>query len=213
MMRQLRNYFITGLIIFTPFMVTIYVLWISFVFLDGLVGKYIEYFLGERIPGLGFLALLGIIFFIGILATNFVGKTFISVSESIVTRIPLVKTIYRSTQEIINPFLTFKERIFSRCVLVEYPRKGVYSLGFVTSESRGEVQVKTREKVINVFLATTPNPTSGVLLFVPEEQTVPLSMSIEDGMKLIISGGFVVPKYEICPRNDEPGDSHEDSQK
>ena len=196
MLKTMRNYFITGLIIFTPFIVTLYILWEAFIFLDSFVGNYIELIWGKSITGLGFLILLIFIFLIGILAKNFIGRSLLDISEGVVKRIPLARTIYNSTKEIINPFLSSKERIFSRCVLVEYPRKGVYALGFVTSESKGEVQGKTKERVINVFLATTPNPTSGVLIFAPEEQTIPLDMSVEDGMKLIISGGFVVPKYE-----------------
>lgn len=197
MIRALRTFFITGLLVFIPFIVTVYVLWEVFLFLDNLIGQYIVVAVGREIPGLGLLGLVAIIFFVGILTTNFLGRELIDISEAVVRRIPLARTIYNTTKEIINPFFVPQNRIFSRCVLVEYPRKGVYSLGFVTSESKGEVQVKTEEKVINVFLATTPNPTSGVLLFVPEADTVPLDMSIEDGMKLIISGGFVVPKYEI----------------
>jgi uncharacterized membrane protein len=198
MIRALRTFFITGLLVFIPFIVTVYVLWEVFLFLDNLIGQYIVMAVGREIPGLGLLGLVAIIFFVGILTTNFLGRELIDISEAVVRRIPLARTIYNTTKEIINPFFVPQNRIFSRCVLVEYPRKGVYSLGFVTSESKGEVQVKTEEKVINVFLATTPNPTSGVLLFVPEADTVPLDMSIEDGMKLIISGGFVVPKYEVC---------------
>jgi uncharacterized membrane protein len=203
MPRLLRNYFVTGLIIFTPFIVTLYILWESFLFLDSLIGQYIELIMGRSITGLGFVVLVALIFIIGILATNFVGRSLIKVSEDIIEKIPLAKTIYNSVKGVINPLLSTTERIFSRCVLVEYPRKGVYSLGFVTSENRGEVQSKTSEKVINVFVATTPNPTSGYLLFVPEEQTIPLNMSVEDGMKLIISGGFVVPKTEEPQNNEE----------
>lgn len=147
MLRLLRNYFVTGLIIFTPFIVTLYILWESFVFLDSLIGRYIELIMGRSITGLGFVVLVALIFIIGILATNFVGRSLINVSEDIIGKIPLAKTIYNSVKGIVNPLLSTREKIFSRCVLVEYPRKGVYCLGFVTSENKGEVQSKTSERL------------------------------------------------------------------
>jgi len=123
------------------------------------------------------------------------GKRFLIFAEALVARLPLFNRIYSFMREISHTLLAGQKTVFARVVLVEYPRPGVYAIGFVTSETEGEVQAKTQARVINVFVPTTPNPTSGFLLMVPREQTINLDMSVADGMKVVISGGAVVPPY------------------
>ncbi|MFQ6088673.1 MAG: DUF502 domain-containing protein [Candidatus Methanofastidiosia archaeon] len=198
MLRKLRNYFIAGLVVVIPTIVTFYILYWAFIWTDNLLGKYLKEYIsfhGRQIYGLGIVLVVVVVLVVGMFATNYFGRTLISSIEKFILRLPLVKKIYSASKEISDAVLSEK-KIFQRVVLVEYPRKGVYSLGFVTSESRGEIQAKTRRNVLNVFLATTPNPTSGMLIMVPEDETLPLDMTVEEGMKLIISGGFVVPLFD-----------------
>jgi uncharacterized membrane protein len=135
------------------------------------------------------------ILFVGMFASNMIGRRTILFGESIMVKIPLASKIYTAVQQIIAAVTGGKGAVFNKVVLVEYPRKGVYSLGFVTSETEGEVQYQTKQKVVSVFIPTTPNPTSGLLVFVPDEDLIYLKMSTEDGLKLVISGGFVTPAY------------------
>jgi uncharacterized membrane protein len=122
-----------------------------------------------------------------------IGRRMMSVTETIIGRVPLLNKTYVFMKEVSQALLSGRKTMFQRVVLVEYPRAGVYTIGFVTSEAKGEAQTKTKETVINVFFPTTPNPTSGWLALVPREQIIDLDMSVSDGMKLVVSGGVVVP--------------------
>ncbi len=198
--RRVRNYFITGLLIWLPVVVTLYIIGVGFKSLDSILGNAIAYYTGRRIPGIGLLASLAVIISTGLFAANYVGKKLIGFGERIVVRIPLVRSIYLTVKQIVDAFMHGgKNMAFKRVVLIEYPRKGIYSIGFITAESNGEVQAKTKENVMSVFLPTTPNPTSGYLLFVPREDVVVLDMSVEDGLKLVVSGGIIAPEYKIQP--------------
>ena len=129
----------------------------------------------------------------GMFARNIFGKKLIEWGERILNKLPFVKKIYKPIQEISKVFLTDRRTVFEKPVLIEYPRKGIYSLGFYTRRATEEIEGKTRQELMSVFLPTTPNPTSGFLLFVPVEDCIDLNMSIEEAMKLIVSGGAVVP--------------------
>ncbi len=191
---HLRRYIITGIVVIAPAFVTIWVLWNLFSFID----VRTKTMLGEtlaQIPGFGFILFFAVIILVGIFATNIIGKRMISFGEKIMTRIPLANRIYLAVQQISTAFLGSKRSVFSEVVLVEYPRKGIYSIGFVTSEAEGEVQCKTSQRVVCVFIPTTPNPTSGLLIFVPREELIYLDMTTEDGLKMVISGGVVTPSY------------------
>jgi uncharacterized membrane protein len=203
-LKRLRTHFLTGLVVLTPIVVTAYVFWQLFFKVDGLLSGLLTKwgfftFIGYKIPGIGFVTLVLLIIFIGMLTRNFIGKKLIELSDRIMTRIPIFNRIYTAVQQISQAFLTKKGTVFRRAVLVEYPRKGVYAIGFLTSVSRGEVQERTETEMYNVFLPTTPNPTSGFLLLVPKAEIVPLDMSIEEALKLVISGGTVVPEGIIDP--------------
>jgi len=171
-------------------------------FANIITGKFVEPAYSRYIiVGIAVLLILATIFIIliviGMLARNVIGKRLILFGESILARIPMVNKIYRAVQQISHAFVG--KVIFTRVVLLQYPRKGIYSIGFVTSDTKGEIGSEISKDSINVFLPTTPNPTSGYLLFVPEKDTISLSMSVEDAMKLVISGGAVTPNYsKLC---------------
>ena len=136
-----------------------------------------------------------------------VGRRLVAIGEAIIKHVPLLNKTYGFMKEISQTLLAGKQTMFQRVVLVEFPRPGIYSIGFVTSETRGEAQEKTKETVINVFVPTTPNPTSGFLILVPREQLIELDMTVAEGMKMVISGGAVVPPYTA--KTQQPASSRE----
>jgi uncharacterized membrane protein len=205
---HLRRYLIAGIVVILPIAVTAWVLWSLFSFLDVLPRKIPgQPFAG--IPGVGIVLFLSVIILVGIFATNLIGKRMISFGERIMARIPLANKIYTAVQQISTALLGQKRSIFSRVVIVEYPRKGIYSLGFVTSEAEGEIQQKTDQHVVCVFIPTTPNPTSGLLIFVPRNELLYLDMTSEDGLKLVISAGIVTPPYPHLRREPRVPDQSE----
>lgn len=124
-----------------------------------------------------------------------IGRRMVTLTEHIIARVPLLNRIYAFVKDVSNTMFAGKKSAFQRVVLVEFPRPGSYAIGFVTSEAGGEAQALTRETVVNVFVPTTPNPTSGFLIMVPRQQLIEMQMSVADGMKLVVSGGSVVPPY------------------
>src|ERR1051325_7928784 len=140
--------------------------------------------------------------FVGLLARNYFGKRVIEWTDSALLRIPLLNKIYGATKQVNDAFSSGNKTAFRTVVLVEYPRPGVYAVGFVTSEPNDEIQSKTKEKVVCVFVPTTPNPTGGFLLLLPEEQVTKLDMSVADGIKYIISLGAINPEYGTAPRRE-----------
>ena len=132
----------------------------------------------------------------GHLTAGIIGRALNGLLESILNRLPVIRSLYSAIKQIMETVLANKSAAFRECVLIEYPRKGIWTLGFITGTSKGEVQEKTAEEVINVFVPTTPNPTSGFLLFVPAQDIIRLRMPIEDGLKLVVSGGIVTPTIE-----------------
>jgi len=196
----IKRWFFTGLILLVPIMVTIY-LFLSIVqAMDGLIGlaPYAwqpDQLLGFHIPGLGVLFTLAIVLITGMLGTSFIGRWLVGLGEKMVERIPLVRSVYGALKNVLETVLRDNQDSFRRVVLIEYPRQGSYALGFVSGSGHGEVQKLTKEDVITVFVPTAPNPTSGFLLYVPEKDTIPLSMSVEDGMKCVISAGVITPTW------------------
>lgn len=144
-------------------------------------------------PGVGLLVLIALIYLVGFVARTFVGGKLVALGEAVLRRVPLVRSIYTGTKQILEAILSGSERHFNEVVLIEYPRRGIYAIGFVTSPARGEVQAHMSGETVNVFLPTTPNPTSGYLLVLPRSDLTVLDMSVEDAVKLIISGGIVAP--------------------
>lgn len=202
MWSKIRGYFLTGLVAILPLMVTIWILYQFFLFIDSNLTVIIRPLLEPlNLPlswlwmgkGLTLLAILILILLVGLFVRNIIGRRFLTWGEVLLNKVPIVRRIYPFVRQVSNALLGQKKGFFQRVVLVEYPRKGVYSLGFVTKEAASEIGEKTKKKMLTVFISTTPNPTSGVLALFSAEDTIPLEMSVEEGMKFIISGGTVIP--------------------
>lgn len=153
-----------------------------------------ETFLPFPVPGLGFILVFVVVLVSGVFVRNFVGRKLVALGERIMEYIPFVSKVYSSVKKLIETIFFGAGKDFKRVVLVEYPRKGIYALAFVTGEALGEVQAKTAKRCLNVFLPTTPNPTSGFYLLVPEEDVIPLEMTVEESFKLLMSGGILSPE-------------------
>jgi len=191
MLKILKRHFITGLLILIPLILTLFLFFEALSQIDALIPYRI---LGiPPIPGLGIIMVVLIILITGMIARNYFGRKIIALGDNLFAKIPIISRIYSAIKQIIQTFVAENSELFQKVVLIEYPRKGIYSIGFFTQNTRGIVQDAIAEDVVSIFLPTTPNPTSGILLFVPKRQVVQLDMSIEDAMKLIISGGAVVP--------------------
>ncbi len=197
MIKQVRNIFFTGLLVLTPIVVTAYVFYQLFSKVDGLLGGKLVELTGRTIPGMGFVAVILLILFVGVVARNFIGKKVIQLGEDFVNRIPMINRIYSAVQQLSQAFFSGKRAVFQKAVLIEFPQKGSYCIGFQTSETRGEIQRQTEKELLSIFLPTSPNPTSGYLLFVPKEKVYSLQMTIEEAVKLVISGGSVLPEDRV----------------
>lgn len=189
---------IAGIVTLVPVVVTgLFVWWV--ISKTDVVTRYlvIKGILPGYVPGLGLILSLviagTIIYFVGLLVSNYIGRKLINISEAIIARVPVVKTIYTSVKQVADSIKISRKGLFERVVLIEYPKDGIWTVGFVTGVSKGEIQEKTQEKVINVFIPTTPNPTSGLLVMVPEQNLIQTEMTVEEGMKLIVSGGIAAP--------------------
>jgi uncharacterized membrane protein len=194
-MKKLRRIFLAGLVIMLPALVTIYVLGATFGWIDSILGNLLRDYLGIAIPGLGFLITMAAIFAVGLVAGNVLGHRLLRLVEAAFANIPLVRPVYTSVRQIITAFSGQRRNVFESVAMIEYPRKGIYAIGFVTGRGAGEVQEKTSREVVTFFLPTTPNPTSGFLLLIPREELTPLDMTVEEAMKLIISAGVVIPEW------------------
>ena len=192
--KPIKKWFITGLVVITPIWGTYLILKTLFRTLESFLGDIIEKYFQYYIPGLGIISLGIIILLAGIFATNLLGGQLIKAWEELLRRVPFVSNIYTAIKAILDALSVHSKGDFKKVVLIEFPRKGQYSIAFITGITKGEIQRLTNERVVNVYVPTTPNPTSGFFLFVPESDIIPLSMSVEDGMKMIISGGFYTPK-------------------
>ena len=148
---------------------------------------------GFRIPFLGLMVTLLIVLAVGWLTTNFFGKKLFELGELMIEKIPFVRRIYKGSKQVVSSIAKADTSTFRKVVLIEFPRRGLLAIGFVTGESRGEVQRITRENMLNVFVPTMPNPTSGFLIFSPPEELTEVSMTIEEGIKYVVSGGIVTP--------------------
>ena len=203
-MARLRNYFLAGVIVVAPLIITAYLLWTFVQWVDSWIIPYVPAIYNPRtylpfdIPGIGLVIAIFSITLIGFLAANIIGRTVVGYGERLLSRMPVVRNIYNGLKQIFETVLSNSSSTFRSCGLVEYPRKGMWALVFVASETKGEVKQVLQEQgheTVSVFLATTPNPTSGFLLFVPKSDILALEMSVEDGAKLIISAGLVSPKF------------------
>jgi uncharacterized membrane protein len=193
-MRWLRRYLLAGLAVLLPTAITAYVLWFLFTKLDGILGTYLREKTGLSFPGIGLAAIIVIVLVAGMMASNLIGKRLIRFFQRGLESIPLFNRVYIAVRQISEALLSERSNMFRQVALVEYPRRGIYSVCFVTSENSGEIAAKLARRTVNVFLPTSPNPTSGFMLVVPAEDLIALDMSVEDGMKMVISAGSYVPR-------------------
>lgn len=210
---RLKRYFLTGLVVGIPISVTVYLAWAFVTFIDSNVLPLIpdrynpDTLLPYNIPGLGVIILMVGITLLGFLAANLFGNALITLGERIVGRMPVVRTIYTGIKQIMQTVVAQGDNTFQEVCLFEYPRKGIYAIGFVTSRTGGEIRRVVDRDMISVFLPTTPNPTSGFLLFIPREEAHILEMSVEEGAKLVISAGLVMPEDVPDPAETGVSDS------
>jgi uncharacterized membrane protein len=199
---QIRGYFLAGLLVIVPLGVTVFVITAILRLIDRLLiiipPKFHPHtYLPFKIPGLGLVLAIVLIMITGILVKNYIGRRVVDFGEYILSGIPLVRPVYVAVKQVIQAMFGDTPYAFKRAILVEYPRNGVWAIAFVTGKTYEEIVKKTKKKMINVFLPTTPNPTSGFYLVIPEEDTIPLDISVEDAFKLLISGGVVEPGGKI----------------
>ena len=224
LMGSLRASFLTGLVVIAPVGLTIWLIWSVVGWIDGFVlplvpkayhpDRMIQDFFGLdpsmqiNVRGLGVIIFLVFTVVVGWLAKGFIGRSLIHAAENLVERTPVVRTIYSGIKQISETIFAQSERSFEKACLIEYPRRGIWALGFISTDAKGEITAKTgdpEEEIVSVFLPTTPNPTSGFLLFFPRSDVIELDMTVEDAAKLVISAGLVYPpdrmKGEKIDRN------------
>ncbi|NOZ53677.1 MAG: DUF502 domain-containing protein [Gammaproteobacteria bacterium] len=196
----MKRYLIAGLLVWVPLGVTVMVVKLLVDLMDRtlllLPAQYQpEALFGFAIPGLGVVLSVVVVLVTGIVVANLFGRKLVSSWESLLARIPLVSKIYTGVKQVMETVFSSQGQSFGKVLLVEYPRQGVWTLAFQSSSATGEAQYKTGQAVINIFVPTTPNPTSGFFLMIPKKDVIELDMSVDDGLKMIISAGVVVPKW------------------
>ena len=210
-MKRLRRWLVAGLLVWLPLYVTYFLVTFAVGIMDNQLAKFIgrlpadiranaEFFL--LFPGLGVIFTFLLLLLTGVLAANFIGRAFVGGWESLMERIPVVRSIYSAVRNFTELVFSDSSKAFKNVLLIEYPRKGLYSLAFQTSEDLGEVQGRTGEDVVGCFVPTTPNPTSGFIIIVPTKDVTVLDMDVDEALKMIISLGVVIPTW----RNDKTGE-------
>ena len=205
--KRLRRYLVAGLLIWAPLAVTFLLLRFAVNIMDKTLAVIPQQYrpeelLGFHIPGLGVILTFLVLFITGMLAANFVGRYVVGGWEALLDRIPIVRTIYGGAKNFAEIVFSDSNDSFKQVLLIEYPRKGIYSLAFQTSSELGEVQGRTGEAVVCCFVPTTPNPTSGFVIMVPRRDIKVLDMDVDEALKMIISLGVVVPTW----RKDQTGE-------
>jgi uncharacterized membrane protein len=221
-MKYLRRYIVAGLLVWLPLAVTYKLLEFVIGQMDGWLDEFLKWLppsyhpdemLGIALPGLGVLFTFLLLVITGMLAANFVGRAFVKGWESLLDRIPFVRAIYSAVKNFAELVFSDKSQSFKKVLLVQYPRKGLFSLAFQTSSNLGELQVRTGEKLVCTFVPTTPNPTSGVIIMVPKQDTIELDMEVDEALKMIISLGVVIPVWKKGQIGELPLKSSDDSDK
>ncbi|MBT8084893.1 MAG: DUF502 domain-containing protein [Woeseia sp.] len=199
-MKGFRRYFVAGLLVWLPLAVTFLLLRFVIGLMDNTLSLLPEQYrpetlLGYDIPGFGLVLSVLVIFATGVLAANIVGRGMVGLWESVLQRIPIVRSIYTASKNFAEVVFSDSGQSFKKVLLIEYPRKGVYSLAFQTATSLGEVQERTGDDVICCFVPTTPNPTSGYIIAIAKDEVIELDMTVDQALKMIISLGVVVPTW------------------
>lgn len=197
MISYIKRNIIAGILVILPVLLTVYILVFLFQFADGILDKlintYLERYLGFYIPGLGLILFLIIIFLTGFLTTHFLGRKLYFILDKTLKRFPLVRHIYPSIKQITEFLFAYQRREFKKVVLVEYPRGGIWSIGFITNQGLGEAKQKTKQDLLNIFIPSSPGPLTGFFVLVPRQGVIFLDIPAEDAVKLIISGGLFNP--------------------
>ncbi|MDP8218944.1 MAG: DUF502 domain-containing protein [Candidatus Theseobacter exili] len=200
MFKRIRAFFVTGILVLFPIFISFWICSWLFVSLTNFITKVLPQY-SHNAPGLKLLwritaliLVVLVITMVGLITRIYIGRKLLQFGEAILVRIPIFSKFYIAAKQIIEAFLGSDRTVMRSVAMVEYPRKGLYTIVFITAETCAVIQEKTNRKVVNVFVPTTPNPTSGYLLMVPKEDLIPLEMSVEEGLKLVISGGTVNPE-------------------
>ncbi|ARE38418.1 Transporter [Rhodovulum sp. P5] len=204
---RLRNNFLAGMVVIAPVGLTVWLIWTVTGWIDGVVLPIVpdrfqpEQYIGIDIRGLGVIFFLLFTLIVGWIAKGMVGRSFIGWGERVVDRMPVIRSVYNGLKQIAETVFHQTETSFDKACLVEYPRKGIWAVAFISTRARGEInrRIPRDDQMMAVFLPTTPNPTSGFLLFVPKADVIELDMSVEDAAKLVISAGLVAPDEKVVP--------------
>ncbi len=197
--QRLRAYLFAGILVTAPIFITFYLAYVIVGFVDSKITPLIpaqynpETYLPFALPGLGLVVLILALILVGAVTASFFGRLWVRISDRLLSQMPVIRNVHSAVKQILETVLAQQSNAFREAVLIEYPRRGIWAIGFLTGKTKGEVQNLTEEDCINVFLPTTPNPTSGFLLFVPNKDIVRLDMNVEDAIKMVISGGIVTP--------------------
>ncbi|HFQ15949.1 MAG TPA: DUF502 domain-containing protein [Rhodobacteraceae bacterium] len=212
---RIRNYFLTGLVIAAPLSITIYITWWFIQLIDDWVKPFLpgiynpDTYLPFTVPGVGLLVSFISLTLLGALAANLFGRTLLEFGETLLNSMPIVRNLYKALKQIFETVISQSGTSFRDVVALEYPRRGLYALAFISTETKGEIRHRLEggDDMVSVFLPTTPNPTSGFLLFVPRKDITLLDMSVEEAAKLVISAGLVTPDFiEEHAREDQDMD-------
>jgi uncharacterized membrane protein len=205
---HLRGYFIAGILVTGPTLLTLYIIWLFVTFIDHSVGALLPQEFNPQtylhVPGIGLIIVVVGLTLIGALTAGVMGRVYVRISERILARMPVVRGLYAAVKQIFETVLAKQSNSFREVVLVEWPRAGMWTIAFVTAAVEGEIKAKTGEDTIAIYVPTTPNPTSGYLMFVPRKSAITLDMSVEDAIKYVISTGIVAPSEAVTDKASEP---------
>jgi uncharacterized membrane protein len=197
---KLKAYFFTGILVTAPVTITFYMAYKLILYIDRSINGLIpprfrlaEFFPCE-IPGIGVIVLVLGLVLIGMFTTGYLGRFFVRLGEKIVSKMPFISSVYSLLKQVFETFFSDQKQSFNQAVLLQYPREGIWTIGFVSAVTSGETAKHMQQKMLNIFVPTTPNPTSGFLIFVPETDVIKLKMSVEDALKFVISCGIVTPE-------------------
>lgn len=191
---QIRTSFLRGIGVLIPLGLTYWFFEALLNAVDGILRPHLERWIGYEIPGLGFVSMIVLILLVGLLTRNLIGRLFLGWFENVLTSIPFVRSVYSAIKDLVGAFaIGDKSKTFRQVIMTEYPRTGLYCIGFVTNEMPFRSAEGISKDFLNVYIPNPPNPTSGFLVLIPKDQAIKLDLSIEEGLKLVLSGGIVIP--------------------
>ena len=202
-MKKIQNFFLSGMLIVAPLALSLYAAWFVVGIADYIFRPFVpleQFGIPRNIPGVGLIIAFVFFTIIGAIAGSFFGRLYHKIVEGVLSKIPGLSSIYSTVKQLIDTFAGSKSNSFKEVVLIEYPQKGMYAIGFLTSETKGEIAIRKGKKMINVFMPSTPNPTTGFLMFVPLSIVTKLSMSVDQAIKYIISAGIITPTTPVIKK-------------